>query len=459
MGLTVDRGVAEARGAWFALGAVAVVLHLPLTVGVVIAILLPWLVVLGLLGRAGTKQRLLAAWGGALATRPGAWGTAGLVLVCLGVAFMVSPGAGALLTLWLAAAGSVIAVVRGRETLREQLVGWSMLAIAGGFVLVLGEAILRLDSVAARIGTPREVDSWWQRYDAIWERNVLDIRSPYETLRKEPGVVRIAAIGDSFTWGDKIASSDSTWPAQLEDELLRRLPAARVEVINLGEKGFTTVNEAEMLRRVGWQFDPDLVVVQFYLNDILPGGPNFQRGYSGWIFPRAWILPERYKGGPAGRSALLNVMESVLTARRHGDRAAQAAKWTEVYERKGPEWRALEDGLREMGAAAAARRVPIVLMLFPDFIPGIDTVAVLPFGAIHEQVKAVAAEAGFSILDLTQSYIRANPQMRDWWAAAYDAHPNEAAARHAAITLTDHLLKTVDPRVWRVTDPIAPQHP
>ena len=34
-------------------------------------------------------------------------------------------------------------------------------------------------------------------------------------------------------------------------------------------------------QRIGWQFDPDIIVVQFYLNDILPSGPDFERGYSG----------------------------------------------------------------------------------------------------------------------------------------------------------------------------------
>jgi hypothetical protein len=52
-------------------------------------------------------------------------------------------------------------------------------------------------------------------------------------VRKEAGTERIVVLGDSFTWGDKIASSDSTWPAQLEQQLRDGWPGRRIEVVNL----------------------------------------------------------------------------------------------------------------------------------------------------------------------------------------------------------------------------------
>ncbi|MEX2529294.1 MAG: GDSL-type esterase/lipase family protein [Gemmatimonadota bacterium] len=440
--------MAELRAAWLVVGLLAVGLNWALTPVIGLAIAIPWLGVMVMLRRQDTAAAMARAWRGALATRAGRFGAATLTLAAVGTAIIVSGGAGVLLALWIIAAACVVGTVWGPSALGEQLVAWALALVATGASLLAAEGVLRLDSVATRIGTPRAVDSWWQRYDPIWERNVLGLRSPYETLRKEEGVVRVVALGDSFTWGDKIEQADSTWTAQLESELARRRPGTPVEVVNLGQKGFTTVNEAEMLRRVGWQFDPDIVVVQFYLNDILPGGPNFERGYSGWLFPRAWILPERYRSGHAGRSALIHLIESVLTARRHGDRAAQAVAWTEVYQRRGPEWTALADALTEMGSAAAERGVPIVLLLFPDFIPGMGDSQDVPFAAIHEQVTRVAADAGFTTLDLTPHFIRENPDMQQWWATPYDVHPNAAAARFAARRLADHLLESLDPALW-----------
>jgi lysophospholipase L1-like esterase len=439
--------VAEARAAWVVAGVLGVVLHHPWSVGVWLGIGIPWAAGMLLLTGRGTSTRLALVWREVLSGRAGMFGVIALAVATGFAGVVVSAGAGVLTGLWVAVGMSVIGLIGGPSTLRSQLAGWALLALSTSLLLLGIEAILRWSPVAERLGTPAEVNQWYARYDRLWERNVLGIRSPYETLQKDTGVVRIVVIGDSYTWGDKIASSDSTWPAQLEQQLRQRRPHARSEVINLARNGFTTVNGAEMLRRLGWQFEPDIVLVQFYLNDILPSGPDFVRHYSPWLFPRAWLLPQRYRHGPLGRSALLHTIEGTLTGLRHGDRAAQAETWAALYHERGAEWNALVDALSEMGRAAADRDVPIVLVLFPDFIPGMQEGVDPPFQSIHDQVTRAASAAGFSILDLTPHYLREGGDLRRWWATAYDAHPNEAANRFAAQKLADYLLDPVHPMV------------
>jgi len=452
-------GLPEFRAAWIVAGILALLLHLPLTIAVLLANGVPWLAMAVLLNRQDTCGRIVDMWRGAAATRAGRLGLTGLALALVTVAILMSPAAAILFSLWLTFAGSLIGLLRGSAVLAEQLMGWSLMAIATGAMFFALEGVFHLQPVAGRLGTPKELNSWWEhRYDRLWESNVLGIRSPYETLRKEPGVLRVVAIGDSFTWGAMIASSDSTWPAQLEEELRHWIPDTPVEVVNLGELGFTTVNEAEKLRRLGWQFDPDIVVAQFYLNDILPSGENFQREFTDWLFPWAWILPERYRRGPVGSSTLLWILEGALSAVRNGDRADHAAAWTEVYQARGPEWAALAEALREMGTAASERNVPIVLMLFPDFIPGAQNHPVLPFQAIHDQVTEEALDAGFSILDLTPLYFDGGGDPRRWWAMPYDEHPNEAALGVAAKALAQHLLTTLDPTGVAAVERTGEQH-
>jgi lysophospholipase L1-like esterase len=48
----------------------------------------------------------------------------------------------------------------------------------------------------------------------------------------------VIALGDSFTWGSKIASSDSTWPSLLEHLLTQPPEGKPTEVINMGQSGF-----------------------------------------------------------------------------------------------------------------------------------------------------------------------------------------------------------------------------
>lgn len=437
-------GVAELRAIWVMAGILALILSMPWTPLIVVAHGIPWLLTMAMLARRHTAFRCVVAWHGVVSSRAGVLGVVGLVLAVYATGVLIDPSAGLLLAIWLFFAGTSVGLLRGPVALIGQVAGWAVLAIVGGGALFAVEGLLRWTSVAERVGTPHEVGKWELRYDSLWDRNVLGIRSPYEVVRKEPGVLRIVAIGDSYTWGDKIASSDSTWPARLESELQRRVPRSELEVVNLGRNGFTIANSAELLRRLGWQFEPDIVVAQFYLNDILPSGPDFQREYSEWLFPRAWILPERYRGGPLGSSALLHLAEGALTALRHGDRAEQASRWTELYREQGPEWTAVENALAEMGSAAAEKDVPIVLMLFPDFGSGVADEAHLPFRDIHRLVADVAQDAGFSILDLTDAYLREGEDLSRWWATPYDAHPNEAAAGVAARTLADHLVEWLD---------------
>ncbi len=84
---------------------------------------------------------------------------------------------------------------------------------------------------------------------------------------KPPGTVRILVLGDSFTYGSGVAGEE-TFPKRLEG-LLAAQAGARVEVINAGVSGYGTVHEAAFLRAEGWDYEPDLVILQvFPQNDL-----------------------------------------------------------------------------------------------------------------------------------------------------------------------------------------------
>jgi len=427
-------------GGWTGLALLTALSNLPLGPGSLAAILVPWLLTTLLFRHPRTAPRVTEAWRLTASNGAGLVGIVGLLLVVLLTGVLVTAPAGLLLLLWLATGATVVAVLLGPEGLSGQLAGWFVLAGMTVVLLLALEWVLLRPSVAAELGTPRELASWSDRYDRLWERNPLGIRSPYETFAKSEGVLRVVALGDSFTWGDKIASSDSTWPAQLEAELERRRPGRQVEVVNLGRNGFTTVNEAEMLRRVGWQFDPDLVVVQYYFNDILPSGPDFHNEPGRWLFPPTRILPNRFRSGPVGRSALLRFVEDRAGNLRSALRAPTGDRWADLYAEDTPYWKDLAGALHEMGGAAADRNVPIVFMMFPHFVPGDRAEVPLLRSPYLDRVADTAREAGFSVLDLAPVYEREGGDWRRWWATPYDSHPNEEAAGVAARALADFLL-------------------
>jgi lysophospholipase L1-like esterase len=102
--------------------------------------------------------------------------------------------------------------------------------------------------------------------DNAWYRINRDgIRDRDYPLVKPAGAFRIAAVGDSSTFGLGLELED-TWPKQLERELQRTDP--RVEVINFGVMGYNTPQEAEVIQDKVLKYSPDLIIIGYSLNDI-----------------------------------------------------------------------------------------------------------------------------------------------------------------------------------------------
>jgi hypothetical protein len=77
---------------------------------------------------------------------------------------------------------------------------------------------------------------------------------------------RIEIIGDSIAYARGIPPPQ-TFARQLERRVAQDRELAPVEVINLGVEGYSTVQEVETLRTKGLRYQPDLVIVQYFLND------------------------------------------------------------------------------------------------------------------------------------------------------------------------------------------------
>jgi hypothetical protein len=92
--------------------------------------------------------------------------------------------------------------------------------------------------------------------------NSTGLRDREYAVPKPAGTMRILALGDSVTYGSQVAAEES-YP-----KLLERLFGSRVEVINAGVPGYSPYNERKLFESVGAAYQPDLVLVQFCLNDV-----------------------------------------------------------------------------------------------------------------------------------------------------------------------------------------------
>ncbi|HEY3176107.1 MAG TPA: SGNH/GDSL hydrolase family protein [Candidatus Polarisedimenticolia bacterium] len=103
-------------------------------------------------------------------------------------------------------------------------------------------------------------------FSSRWRINADGYRGPVAGSDGVPAL-RIAALGDSFTFGYGV-EEDQAWPRILERGLNAGRPAdRRVEVVNLGVGGYGTWQETLWLEEKWGSLRPDLALVAFYVGN------------------------------------------------------------------------------------------------------------------------------------------------------------------------------------------------
>jgi len=99
--------------------------------------------------------------------------------------------------------------------------------------------------------------------------NSYGLRNDEFSLKPKPQTFRILCLGDSLTFGNGVKVQD-TYPQRLQLMLNSHPGGKSFEVINAGVPAYDTWQEAVYLREYGVNFSPQLVIIGFYANDIVP---------------------------------------------------------------------------------------------------------------------------------------------------------------------------------------------
>jgi len=120
--------------------------------------------------------------------------------------------------------------------------------------------------------------------------NRRGLRSPEIPQKKPPGVVRIAVLGDSCTFGFVTMGvmrfdTPRPYPALLQDLLDRNMAPRRFQVINYALIGHSSYHGLRMLRREALADRPDFVVIRFGWNDLVGSQVNrsFKNVHNPWL--------------------------------------------------------------------------------------------------------------------------------------------------------------------------------
>lgn len=260
--------------------------------------------------------------------------------------------------------------------------------------------------------------------------NALGYRDLDRAQPKPAGVRRILSLGDSFTWGVGIQFDDA-WPQRVE-RALSRARGERWEAVNLAEPGMNAVEQVSRLDREGWGYGPDAVVLAWVLNDAEDENAAEARR------ARDWAEEAERKPGAAERLLSRSALFRLARARIHAtiENRRRASGYRAIYADGYPGWTRAEQALQTMSAAAHARGVPFVVVIFPLFANPLDER--YPFADLHHKVAEAARRAGAHVLDLLPEY-----RSLDWRLlvvdGAADEHPNEIAQRVAALAISREL--------------------
>ncbi len=104
------------------------------------------------------------------------------------------------------------------------------------------------------------------RANPVWRiaLNEEGFRTAPIAAAKRPGVLRIACIGDSWTFGMNV-DQDQTYPARLAAQLAGQSRPA--EVMNFGILGYTSFQGLQLLKSRVLDVNPDVLVIGFAMND------------------------------------------------------------------------------------------------------------------------------------------------------------------------------------------------
>ena len=159
------------------------------------------------------------------------------------------------------------------------------------------ELILRPSSVKERIyeATPFAEGYAWGTHVRINSRGFRD--REYE-LQKPAGTSRVVVVGDSVAFGNSLGPNESF--ARRLDDMVRQKGRA-VEVLNMALGGYDTLQEVATLKDIGIQYQPDVVVVGYVVNDVEVASTNVE-----------YILRARRYGSPIYRIRLFQFVRSRL---------------------------------------------------------------------------------------------------------------------------------------------------
>lgn len=171
-----------------------------------------------------------------------------------------------------------------KYSLKNNIYNLFLITIAILFSFVLSEILLRLFWLPNQPTNPRlaceyDAELGWRKipnksvlmktkeYAVNEHINLNGLRGPVYPYKKTENSIRILLLGDSFVEGYSV--DDAHLFSNLLEYKLQAKTNQKIETINMGTGGYSTDQEYLIYFLEGTKYQPDIVLLFFYYNDLL----------------------------------------------------------------------------------------------------------------------------------------------------------------------------------------------
>lgn len=240
-------------------------------------------------------------------------------------------------------------------------------------------------------------------------------------IKKEKNTFRVLVLGDSIAFGWGVNFND-TFAKLIEKEMNEKSPFegySKYEVINFGVGNYNTVMELNMLKEKGLKYNPDLVILEYYIND----AELINSDKKSWWTTLKYTYIYAFLWGKY-QSTKINLLESNYKN-----------FYLNLYKEDFGGKTIAEESLYGLIKILKEKEIPLLIVIFPEFHNFKD----YRFSEVTDFVSEIAASQNVSVLDLLPYYINYEPE--SIWLSSEDAHPNALGHRIVADAVMKHILE------------------
>ena len=274
--------------------------------------------------------------------------------------------------------------------------------------------------------------------------NAQGFRGPDFSKKKAAGRPRVAVLGDSMTHAVMLPYED-TYPVRMEKLLQKSMKPGAPEFLNFALGGYNTTQEWLTYQYKIKEYQPDMLVVQFLLNDVQWAYPLTRNPSRIMLFreflgnhSRTYLMFKHFKNLLIKQEATSFKNLENLDPAKHPVSPGFMAPYYEPGSRLFRDW---EQNISKFGDLNA-RGTPVLFAIFPWTVwQGMNSGTPYPYFKYHEQVIAVLEKNNLPYIEVTNELLE-HGNLHDFWVRPDDFHLNAKA--HSIIA------RTLAPRVQQM---------